>query len=266
MTEDELDLKEISAEVTIPREAVEEFIAWFVGDDDLESALTQLGPHLPTGDPDENRAFVEKQMAEHPLPYLVAWIQIGPENSLLRSTSEQDAQAEQALVDHEAQRTSIFSLFAVDILDGIRERYGPISAAASWFETDLIHPAIAAKVGRALELYEQGDFDSCASVLAPRLERIIRRIAGAAGLTVTRSPDRRGRSGGVKGLGELLALLQGPLPEPTRRYLKVLLCEVTGLNLRNRIGHGLDNEIDWDVAGPPGVSKSPSRPPATSRE
>ena len=44
-------------------------------------------------------------------------------------------------------------------------------------------------------------------------------------------------------MGELLGLLQGPLPESTRRYLKVLLSEVTGLNLRNRIGHGLDDEI-----------------------
>lgn len=47
----------------------------------------------------------------------------------------------------------------------------------------------------------------------------------------------------MKGLGELLSLLSGALPEPTRRYLKVLLVEVTGLNLRNRIGHGLDDEV-----------------------
>lgn len=45
------------------------------------------------------------------------------------------------------------------------------------------------------------------------------------------------------GLGELLGLLEGALHEPTRRYLRVLLSEVTALNLRNRVGHGLDDEF-----------------------
>jgi hypothetical protein len=243
ITEEELGLELVSAEVTIPREDVDGFISWFVGDDDLESALTRFGAHLPTGDTVNNRAFVEKIMADHPLQFLFTRMQIGPENSLVRSTSDADDQVEQALIDHEARRASMFSSFAVEILDAIRERYGPVSGAGKWFQSDLIQPAISARITRAIELYEEGDFDSSASVLAPRLERIIRRIAGAAGLTVTRSPDRRGRSGGVKGLGELLSLLSGALPEPTRRYLKVLLVEVTGLNLRNRIGHGLDEEV-----------------------
>jgi hypothetical protein len=243
ITEDELDLKLVSAEVTIPREKVDEFIAWFVGDDDIESALTRFGSHVPTGETEDNRAFVESLMTEHPLQFLFTRMQIGPENSLLRSTSDADDQAELALVDHEAQRASMFSAFAVEILAAIRSRYGMVSSAGAWFESDLIPPPVAAKVVRAIELYEAGDFDSCASVLAPRLERIIRRIAGAVGLTVTRSPDRHGRSGGVKGLGELLGLLAGGLPEPTRRYLKVLLVEVTGINLRNRVGHGLDEDV-----------------------
>ena len=243
ITEDELDLKAVSAEVAIPTEHVEGFIAWFVGDDNLESALTRFGAHLPSGDTEDNRAFVETLMADYPLQFLLTRIQIGPENSLLRSTSGADDQAEQALIDHEAQRASMFSTFAVDILDEIRARYGPVSSAREWFQTQLVPPPVADKVVRAVELYEAGDFHSAASVLAPKLERVIRRIAGSVGLTVTRSPNRRGRSGGVKGLGELLGLLAGALPEPTRRYLKVLLVEVTGINLRNRIGHGLDEEV-----------------------
>lgn len=182
-------------------------------------------------------------MANHPIQYLVTRIRIGPENSLMRSTHGQDEQAEQALIDHETGGASMFSIFAVDILVGIREKYGPVAAAAPWFQSDLIDSAVASRIGRAIELFESGDNDSAAAVLAPRLERVIRRVAGAVGITVTRSPDRRGRSGGVKGLGELLGLLEGALEEPNRRYLKVLLSEVTGLNLRNRIGHGLDEEI-----------------------
>jgi hypothetical protein len=243
MTEDEFDLTLVSAEVTLPREEVDQFIEWFVGDDNVESALTRFGGHLPTGDTAQNREFVERLMAEHPLQFLFTRVQIGPENSLVRQTAGQDEQAERALVEHEVQRASMFSIFAVEILDGIRSRYGPVAGASAWFNSVLIEAAVAAKVGRAIELYEGGDFDSSASVLAPRLERVVRRLAGAVGLSVTRSPDRRGRSGGVKGLGELLSALDGALPEATRRYLKALLVDVGGLNLRNRVGHALDDEI-----------------------
>ena len=242
LTPEDLDLKEISAEVQIPRGQVEEFIAYFVGDDDLATALGRFGSRIPSGEPDANRTYVAELMREHPLQFLFTRITLGPENALVRSTGQDDA-AEAALIDHEAQRISMFSLFAVDILAGISDRYGSVGANPELFQTELIEPPVAAKVARAITLYEQGDFDSSACVLAPRLERIVRRLASAAGLTVTRSPDRSGRAGGVKGLGEILADLDPVLAEAARRYLRVLLSEITGLNLRNRVGHGLDDEI-----------------------
>lgn len=243
LADEDLELSEVSAEISVPREEVEAFIEWFVGDDDIRSALIRFGAHVPSGDPEENREYVKQLMANHPLQFLFTRMTIGPENSLVRSTTGEDEQAESALVDHEAQRASIFSIFAVDILERMHKRYGAIADCADWFESAIIEPAVARRFGRAIELYEAGDADSAAAVIAPRLERVVRRIAGSVGLTVTRSPDKSGRSGGVKGLGELLGLLEGSLHEPTRRYLRVLLSEVTALNLRNRIGHGLDDEI-----------------------
>lgn len=235
---DDLELKTISAEVEIPRTEVERFIQQFVGDDDLESALRRFGGHIPTGSPDENLDFVRQLMRDHPLQYLFSRLTIGPENSLLREGG-QDTAEEQALLDREVQRALMFASFAVEILDRIRDRYGPLAAAGKWFQGGVIDAPTADRIGRALELYDAGDFDSAGCVLTPRLERIVRTIASAVGLTVTRSPDRHGRAGGVKGLGELLGALEGRLEETTRRYLRALLTEVTGVNLRNRIGHGL---------------------------
>ena len=242
LTPDDLDMKEVSSAIQIPREQVDEYIASFVGDDDLGTALARFGSHIPSGEPDANREYVAELMRQHPLQFLVTRMTIGPENSLVRSTSYDDA-ADAALIDHEAQRLSMFSLFAVDILDGIRQRYGSAGAEPALFETDLIEAAVAAKIAHAIRLYEEGDFDSSACVLAPRLERIVRHLASAAGLTVTKSPGRSGRAGGVKGLGEILGSLEPVLAESARRYLRALLSETTGLNLRNRVGHGLDDEI-----------------------
>lgn len=243
ITEDELDLKTISTEVTIPREDVERYVEAFVGDDTWEAALSRFGAHLATGETNENREFVAQLMQDHPIQFLFTRMHIGPDNSLVRSSSGDGDAAEQALIQHEAQRASMFSMFAVDIIERIRERYGPLSRDASWFENEFIDAATARRITKSIELYETGEFDAAASVLAPRLEKVVRRLASSAGIPVTRSPDRRGRSGGVKGLGEILSLLEGVLPEPTRRFLRVLLVEPTGLNLRNRIGHGLDDEI-----------------------
>ena len=239
---DALDLHAVSAEVEVPREQIDQFIDGVVGDDDLESALTRFGSHLPSGLPDENRAFVAQLMDEYPVQFIFTRMVIGPENSLIRSIGEDD-QADQALTDYEAQRASMFSVFAVEMLDRMRQRYGSLAQASKWFESELIEPEVAERLGRAMDLYESSDPDSAAALLAPRLERVIRRIASLVGLTVTRSPDPRGRPGGVKGLGQLITALEGALDEPTRRYLRVLLTEVTGLNLRNRVSHGLADPI-----------------------
>lgn len=242
MSVDELELQEVRAEVTVPRADVDAFVGFFIGNDNMNAALARFGAYVPSGDPDENKKYVEKLMAEHPIQYLATHIRIGPENSLVRTTQGAADQAQQALIDHEAQSASMFSLFAVDILKGIKDRYGPIADARDFFETDLIDSMVAARIVHAVRLYESDDFDAAGSVLAPRLERVVRKIAASVGLTVTKSPDGRVRAGGVKGLGELLGKLEGAMPESSRHYLRVLLSEVTGLNLRNRIGHGLDDE------------------------
>lgn len=69
ISEEELDLKVVSAEVAIPRGDVEAFIGWFVGDDDIESALRRFGSHIPTGEPEQNRRYVEQLMSDHPLQF-----------------------------------------------------------------------------------------------------------------------------------------------------------------------------------------------------
>ena len=171
---------------------------------------------------------------------------IGPENALLRTVQNPDDHREAALIDHQARALTFFGYLSTDILSAILERYGPISSELAWFESPMIEPAVAARIGAAIGMYEQGDYDGCASVITPRLERIVRTTARLIGLSTTRSPGVGGKSGGVKTLGSLLRLMNGAIPERTRTYLIVLLTEVTGLNLRNRISHGL-----VDKASPP---------------
>lgn len=243
LPQDALELKTISAEVELPRDALERFIHGVVGDDDLPSALARFGSHVPTGLPEDNASFVRELMREHPLQFLFTKMVLGPDNSLIKAVQTPEDHEEHALLEHELHRIQVFSVFALDMLARMRARYGDLSDHASWFESELIAPDVAQAIHRALRLFEGGDYDSSASVLVPRLERIVREIARACGLTITRSPDRAGRPGGVKPLGELLSALQSHLDEATRRYLRALLSEITGLNIRNRISHGLVDAV-----------------------
>ena len=242
ISEEELGLKEIAVEVQIPRVEIDQLITTIVGDDDLPTALTRFGLYLPVAEPEEGLRFVDELMAEHPLQSLMTRMTIGPENALLRTVQNPDDYREAALIDHEARTVTFFGYLSTDILSAILERYGPISSEA-WFESPMIESAVAERIRAAIGMYEQGDYDGCASVITPRIERIIRTTARSIGLSTTRSPGVGGKSGGVKTLGSLLRLMNGVIPERTRRYLIVLLTEVTGLNLRNRISHGLVDKV-----------------------
>jgi hypothetical protein len=245
--EDELGLQTVGVEINVPQERVEQYVNTLVGDDDLASALKRFGSVVPTGNPDANRSQVRQMMADYPLQFLATRMVIGSDNALIQSIQGEAEQVEAALTRYETQHLAVFGALAVEVLARMKERYGPVTSAASWFEdeNELIEPTVGERIGHAVALYEAEDHDACASVLTPRIERIVRSAARVVGLSVTNSPDAYGRPGGVKGLGALLTALAPALPEATYRYLRTLLTEPTGINLRNRIAHGL-----VDAAGP----------------
>ncbi len=71
ITEEDLDLKTISAEVSIDRASVEQFHRAFVEFDAWQQSLTAFGTHGPPGgEPYAVEEQVEQQMRDHPLPYL----------------------------------------------------------------------------------------------------------------------------------------------------------------------------------------------------
>jgi len=248
ISEDELGLKQVSVEVQIPTEEIDKFVAVVVGQDTLEAGLARFGSYLPLGEPEESRTFVRELLDEHPLQALVTRMTIGPENALLRATQTPEEHEVAALIDHQTRSLSFFGFLAIEILSQLIERYGAVSSKWEWFESDIIERGVAERIGHAIELYERDDFDGSASLIAPRLERVVRACARAVGVATTQGPDRSGNPGGVKGLGNLLSSMTGRLPEGTRQHLRILLSETTGLNLRNRISHGLIDEASAQEA------------------
>jgi hypothetical protein len=158
---------------------------------------------------------------------------------MIRKAEGEEAQREAAVTDYETRLLGFHGFLCVETLAAIKGRYGSID---SWLDTPMIEPAVVEKFLSALALYEQGQFDAAASMLAPRIERAIRSIARHLGFPVTGSQHRDGTLSEVKSLRPLLDTLKLALPDATYRYLKLLLVDQTSFNLRNRIGHGLLDE------------------------
>lgn len=241
MTSDEMDLKEISASVEIPREQIERFHDAFLEVGDWKECLTAFGSYgPPSGDYEKNLKTIEELQRDHPLQFLFTKVIIGPGNvPILHATTEEEHR-EIELSEHEARGIAIWAISAAEILDRMRkEKAAPEpDELADFFATDVITPEVAERMGRALFLYWEGQADEAAHVLVPRLEAAIREMCRQAGLAVIREP--RGRvPGGVRPLGDLMSALKGRLDESWRRYLANLLVDPVGTNLRNRISHAL---------------------------
>lgn len=110
-----------------------------------------------------------------------------------------------------------------------------ISASQFWRDEDV--PFLRTGAKRFLEV----DYISSIHVLVPRVEQLIRLMLIAVGMDATAY-----KNGSLieRPLGELLreADEKGAMPKEILRLLQLTLSEESGLNLRNRVAHGLITE------------------------
>lgn len=242
MSIDDLDLKEVSVKVSIPTDALEGVVSAIVGEGSAwRDALTRFGSYgPPTGDVEKNREAVREQAAQTPLLFLLHKVIVDDQGAPIRNIASEEDHYEVALSEREQLAIGFFAVQAVEVLQRIRDAAGIPSDAelTEFFTTSLIGPDIAERLARALVLHWSGYADDAASVIVPRIEAVIRGLARATGAVVIQEPIGA-KPGGVRRLGEVLWLLSGSLDESWRRYLWNLLADPVGVNLRNRISHGL---------------------------
>ena len=237
LSEDSLQRVEITDD--IPASEVEAHIGLLVGDDNLSNALRRFGGETPSGDPAQNRALAQDLMNQFVFTSLATTLVTNDQGQLIKRIQTSEEKLDYQVISLEALGIRIFAGIAVEILEAIRKRYGPIGDEIAVFESDLVDKTQAEWIALAVQHYEAGDYRSSVSVMAPRLENGIRGIAQRVGIATWRHSTHSGRPGGEKTLGWLLSDLKGLVPEARRRYWKTLLAEPLGVNLRNRVAHGL---------------------------
>lgn len=244
---DPIDLQKVGGEVEVARAEIDRVVASFVGDDSAPDALQRLAAHCPTGDPANQLRLAEELRAQHPIQFLVTRVVISEDNIPLRFIRSPE---EHLLAQVRRQEVMAVRFFAavtlLPTLDALVERYGVPATAeiATMLEGGAIDHATAGSMAEQIVLVLGGEsHDAAAHSLVPRIERVIRELARRAGVLIIREPSGD-KPGGVRSLGAILADLEGVLPETWRRYFACLLTDDLGINLRNRVAHGLVEGVE----------------------
>ncbi len=248
--EEDLGLTTISAKTEVPAQKIEAYLNWFVDERGWKESLTRFGHHgPPSGDYKKNIEEVEKQSQDNPLPFLITRVVYDEFNTPIQFGRSMDENKRIALVNYETMGIRIFSTSAPEILHRIKQKHGNLSITelTEFFLTPIITPDISVSIAKAIDWYYKDEYDVSAHILVPRIESIIRIIARELGLPIIREPVGT-TPGRVVQLGNLLGMLQERVDESWRRYFYNVLANPIGVNLRNRICHGLMPKVDKEDA------------------
>jgi hypothetical protein len=270
---DELGMQKVSSDISIPSEVIEGFVNSFVTTSGPEETIARLATHSPITDVEADMQTVRNQMQEYPFQHLFSAIVTNDDGTPIAHITTDQQKFDHALNQHHSFAITFWGNMLGLIFERLRDG-GMLPAAdlARHIESEFVDAAMATGITKAYDLMLGGEHEAAMHMLLVRIERTVRHVARTLGLAVFREPSLDGKSmGAYKGLGELLSLLEGRVPEHHRRYLAVLLTERTSLNLRNRSAHGLMDGASieaaalalhallvlsrWSTSAPPGSSE-----------
>lgn len=248
LTDEDLDLKPISAEVEIDRGKLDALHGGFMQFDTWQESLMAFGSYgPPTGEPDGVERQVERHMRDFPMQFLFSQVVIDPDLGLpIFRASDEESHKQAALARNRWIGTRFWASSAVTVLQQFTVRYGRPShdELTEFLNSLLIDAGMAERVALAFELWWDDRPDESAHLLVPRIETAVRNLAREVGLPIGSEPYG-GKHGKLRSLGELLHQLGGRFPtEGWRIYLLHLLVDPLGLNLRNVIAHGVRARIE----------------------
>jgi hypothetical protein len=239
--EEEFDLKTLEVTTSVPTKEIEKAINWYFKGKNWQEFLERYGFRGPaSGDYKKNLAETEKYKLNHPIQFLFSEFILDENNVPLKYLHTEKDHVSAQLIRQESLGIMIFGTLATEILDRFAQRYPKIDQEqiTQFFTTKLIDNDIASHIAIAIDWYLKGEFDISAHLLLPIIERVFRLLAKAVELPIIRPPTGE-VPGGVITLGVILDSLEGKFDESWRRYFLNLLTNPLGVNIRNRLLHGI---------------------------
>jgi hypothetical protein len=231
----EKDMHAISTRIEIKDSEIEQFIAPLLAPT-LEETFERVSaaPHFIP-----NLASTKEQVAKlrekYPLTFLIPRISVR-DGTVIASASEEAELEDVAVTDELVRRIQFSTIFIGHLFEKLKRDYALSQAPiiAYFRKWGLCEDRNLELVDRGIGHYFRGDHVSALHILVLQFEDILRNILQKAGRPVT-------YRGGAIVLSSLLldegfSQVAGP---DLKRYYQVLLCEPSGMNLRNNLAHGL---------------------------
>lgn len=232
----EEDLKTISTEITIEKAKIDEYIHPLLAGTAGES-LKRIAsaPHfIPSVDRAERLTTELRQ--KYPLQYLISRVHL-KEGHVVGSFSKDSDIHNQAIVNQLVMEIRISNIFLRHLFDKLINELGLNAEMLTkhFEEWGLCKQRNLALLKKGFEHYFWGDYVSALHILIPQFEDTLRSLLEKAQRPISRP-------------GYGVAILKYLLEDETFktaagidliRYYQVVLCETTGMNLRNDLSHGL---------------------------
>jgi lysyl-tRNA synthetase class 1 len=238
----------VSAEVDVPPDELERFLTELT-DGGLDSAFQRIAghfvPHLET-----LRDRLQRFRKEYPMATMWPIAKMA-EGQMVARIGPVDTDPEGALINAVADEIRHGKFFLEKTLDRLRERY----SVTTEHVVDFLFESVAFTVGfrgiihQGVAAYLAGDHPKAISLLLPQIENGLRFLLPLLG----RPPNKpkRGDQPGMteKTLTDILEyepVIKDKFGEDAHLYMVAFLADARGLNIRNRMCHGLMMEEDFN--------------------
>lgn len=237
-------MQEISVSTSVSRDDYERWIESFTSHATLPDCIMQFGAYQPTPEDDATAVhFAEEVLAKQPVISLTTRIVTDEFGLPLIVASTHEDHLKVTMAHNDGLSIRLWGLHAADVLDRVLNRWELNGDDEDDLFAGVLVSEEAAKAFRiALAHYRRGDFESAVTLALPRIEECIRTWARHVGVRLLDTS----RSGAVqwRSMGSLLQDLEGGAPRRFTRYLNMVLVNQLGLNIRNRVLHGLTASVD----------------------
>jgi hypothetical protein len=233
-------LHAITAEVKLPKEKVEAYIASFLARSD-EDCLRMIAGHFISTREELDR-MLDRQGENAPLVSMMATTRLDARGRVVGQVGPLATDQDGNLISQAAQSLQVGGIFLREVLGRLKSEgrltaklLGDFAAGSAGAE-----PRRRGILDRGLEAFVQGDAVVALHLLVPCFEDTVRELARLVGPLSMRF---KASTGGYQeaGLGEVLdqAELRVLVGDDLILHWRALFSDSRGLNLRNQIAHGL---------------------------
>ena len=231
------DMKSVSSTVTFSKEEIDNYLE-IITKGDLREALIRITANF-IPDSSDARDTLRALKTEFPLQALIG-VQKIADGQIVGKAGSVDEDEEGRLHMQIDQNIAVSNMFLVLAFQSLMDRLSPTpeQIIECLFESPVFEESSRQILKEGLAGYGEGDFVKTIHVLIPQIERTLRNLLALLGIPT--SKHVRGTMQ-MKNINNILAdeQVRSSLGENVWRYLFVLLADSRGLNLRNRMAHGL---------------------------